>query len=205
MNFKKQIFKMLFNKRQRAIIWQAVLFSEHTYRRRGNVNAAAAVQTVINETEKTFGFDKCHFTKEEVDNIVAGVLNDGKAHLEEAFRKGSEVAEEKIKEAYNAGFYRCLNEIKKRVAEKEDNESEDNGAKHVKFHISEIDLSGCKDKKEALEKAIGIIVADLLGGEKSDDKEDNDENSEEGVAEDNEQSDDKTQEDNKPEDDKEKC
>lgn len=52
MNFKKQIFKMLFNKRQRAIIWQAVLFSEHTYRRRGNVNGAATVLTVINETEK---------------------------------------------------------------------------------------------------------------------------------------------------------
>lgn len=214
MNFKKQIFKMLFTKRQRAIIWQAVLFSEHTYRRRGNVNGAATVQTVINETEKTFGFDKRHFTKEEVDNIVAGVLNDGKAHLEEAFRKGSEVAEEKIKEAYNAGFKRCLDEIEKRAAEKEDNESEDNGAKHVKLHISEIDLSGCKDKKEALEKAIGIIAADLIGSEKSDDKEDNGEKSNEGSKEDADdkeqadgQSEDKTQEeDDKPEDDKEeKC
>lgn len=210
MNFKKQIFKMLFSKRQRAIIWQAVLFSEHTYRRRGNVNGAATVQTVINETEKTFGFDKRHFTKEEVDNIVAGVLNDGKVHLEEAFRKGSEVAEEKIKEAYNAGFKRCLDEIEKRAAAKEDNESEDNGAKHVKLHISEIDLSGCKDKKEALEKAVGIIAADLLGSEKSDDKEDNDENSDEGSKEDaadgkeqaEGQSNDSAQEDDKPEDNK---
>ena len=174
------------------------------------MNGAATVQTVINETEKTFGFDKRHFTKEEVDNIVAGVLNDGKAHLEEAFRKGSEVAEEKIKEAYNAGFKRCLDEIEKRAAEKEDDESEDNGAKHVKLHVSEIDLSGCKDKKEALEKAIGIIAADLLGEEKSDDKKD-DENSDDGSKEDavgdkeqdDDQSDDKTQEeDDKPEDDK---
>lgn len=210
MNFKKQIFKMLFNKRQRAVIWQAVLFSEHTYRRRGNVNGAATVLTVINETEKTFGFDKRHFTKEEVDNIVAGVLSDGKAHLEEVFRKGSEVAEEKIREAYNAGFKRCLDEIEKHVAEKEDNKDEDNGAKHVKLHISEIDLSGCKDKKEALEKAIGIIAADLLGSEKSDDKENNDENSDDSSKEDaaddkeqaDEQSEDKTQEDNKPDDDK---
>lgn len=201
MNFKKQIFKMLLNKRQRAIIWQAILFSEHTYRRRGNVNGAATVQTVINETEKTFGFDKCHFTKEEVDNIVAGVLNDGKAHIEEAFRKGSEVAEKKMNEAYNAGFKRCLDEIENLAAKKEENE--DNAAKHVKFHISEIDLSECKDKKEALEKALGIIAADLIGGnEKSDDNEDNDEKdketSNEDVSEDsvqnNTQSDDKTKE-----------
>lgn len=198
MNFKKQIFKMLLNKRQRAIIWQAILFSEHTYRRRGNVNGAATVQTVINETEKTFGFDKCHFTKEEVDNIVAGVLNDGKAHIEEAFRKGSEVAEKKMNEAYNAGFKRCLDEIENLAAKKEENE--DNAAKHVKFHISEIDLSECKDKKEALEKALSIIAADIIGGnEKSDDNDEKDkETSNEDVSEDsvqnNTQSDDKTKE-----------
>lgn len=195
MNFKKQIFKMLLNKRQRAIIWQAILFSEHTYRRRGNVNGAATVQTVINETEKTFGFDKCHFTKEEVDNIVAGVLNDGKAHIEEAFRKGSEVAEKKMNEAYNAGFKRCLDEIENLAAKKEENE--DNAAKHVKFHISEIDLSECKDKKEALEKALSIIAADLIGGnEKSDekDKETSNEDVSEDSVQNNTQSDDKTKE-----------
>lgn len=128
MNFKKRIFKMLFNKRQRAIIWQAILFSEHTYKRRGNVNAAASVQTVINETEKIFGFDKPNFTKEEVDGIVAGVLNEGRAHIQDAFRKGAEVAEQKIKEAYNAGFKRCLEEIEKRVEKdkKSDNKEEDN-------------------------------------------------------------------------------
>ena len=110
---------MLFNKRQRAIIWQAILFSEHTYKRRGNVNAAATVQTVINETEKIFGFDKPHFTKEEVDDIVAGVINEDKAHIQDAFRKGAEVAKEKINEAYNAGFKRCIEELEKR-AEKDE-------------------------------------------------------------------------------------
>lgn len=115
MNFKKRIFKMLFNKRQRAIIWQAILFSEHTYKRRGNVNAAATVQTVINETEKIFGFDKPHFTKEEVDEIVAGVINEDKAHIQDAFRKGAEVAKEKINEAYNAGFKRVVSKNLKSV------------------------------------------------------------------------------------------
>lgn len=163
MNFKKRIFKTLFNKRQRAIIWQAILFSEHTYKRRGNVNAAASVQTVINETEKIFGFDKSHFTKEEVDEIVAGVLNEGKAHIQDAFREGTEVAEEKIKEAYNAGFKRCIEEIEKRAEKSEENKS-------VKLHVCEIDLSDCKSKEEALEKIAKTISDDLLG-KKSDNKE----------------------------------
>lgn len=162
MNFKKRIFKTLFNKRQRAIIWQAILFSEHTYKRRGNVNAAASVQTVINETEKIFGFDKPHFTKEEVDEIVAGVLNEGKAHIQDAFRKGTEVAEEKIKEAYNAGFKRCIEEIEKRTEKDE--------GKSAKLHVCEIDLSDCKSKEEVLEKIAKTIANDLLG-KKSDNKE----------------------------------
>lgn len=163
MNFKKRIFKTLFNKRQRAIIWQAILFSEHTYKRRGNVNAAASVQTVINETEKIFGFDKPHFTKEEVDEIVAGVLNEGKAHIQDAFRKGTEVAEEKIKEAYNAGFKRCIEEIEKRTEKDEEGKS-------AKLHVCEIDLSDCKSKEEVLEKIAKTIANDLLG-KKSDNKE----------------------------------
>ena len=163
MNFKKRIFKMLFNKRQRAIIWQAILFSEHTYKRRGNVNAAASVQTVINETEKIFGFDKSHFTKEEVDEIVAGVINEGKAHIQDAFRKGTEVSEEKIKEAYNAGFKRCIEEIEKRAEKSEENKS-------AKLHVCEIDLRDCKSKEEILEKIAKTIANDLLG-KKSDNKE----------------------------------
>lgn len=166
MNFKKRIFKMLFNKRQRAIIWQAILFSEHTYKRRGNVNAAATVQTVINETEKIFGFDKSHFTKEEVDEIVAGVLNEGKAHIQDAFRKGTEVAEEKIKEAYNAGFKRCIEEIEKRTEKDEEGKS-------AKLHVCEIDLSDCKSKEEALEKIAKTIANDLLGKKSENKEEDN--------------------------------
>lgn len=166
MNFKKRIFKMLFNKRQRAIIWQAILFSEHTYKRRGNVNAAATVQTVINETEKIFGFDKPHFTKEEVDEIVAGVLNEDKTYIQDAFRKGTEVAEEKIKEAYNAGFKRCIEEIEKRAEKNEENKS-------IKLHVCEIDMSDCKSKEEVLEKITETIANDLLGKKLDNKEEDN--------------------------------
>lgn len=163
MNFKKRIFKMLLNKRQRAIIWQAILFSEYTYKRRGNVNAAANVQTVINETEKVFGFDKPHFTKDEVDEIVAGVLNEGKAHIQDAYRKGTEVAKEKINEAYNAGFKRCIEELEKRIAKDEE-------SKLAKLHACEIDLSDCKSKEEVFDKIAKTIANDILG-EKSDNKE----------------------------------
>ncbi len=162
MNLKKRIFKMLFNKRQRAIIWQAILFSEHTYKRRGNVNAAASVQTVINETERIFGFDKPNFTKEEVDEIVAGVINEGKTHIQDAFRKGTEVAEEKIKEAYNAGFKRCIEKINEGL-DREENKS-------VKFNVCEIDLSDCKSKEEVIEK-ISKTIANDFWDKKSDNKE----------------------------------
>ena len=166
MNFKKRIFKMLFNKRQRAIIQQAILFSEHTYKRRGNVNAAATVQTVINETEKIFGFDKSHFTKEEVDEIVAGVINGDKAHIQDAFRKGTEVAEEKIKEAYNAGFKRCIEEIEKRVEKDEE-------SKLAKLDVCEIDVSDCKSKEEVIEKISKTIFNELLGKKSDNEEEDN--------------------------------
>ena len=167
MNFKKRIFKMLFNKRQRAIIWQAILFSEHTYKRRGNVNAAATVQTVINETEKIFGFDKPHFTKEEVDEIVAGVINEDKAHIQDAFRKGAEVAKEKINEAYNAGFKRCIEELEKR-AEK------DEKIKLEKPYVFEIDVSTCKSEEEVFDKIAKTIAADLLGNKSDNEKEEED-------------------------------
>ena len=55
MKAKAFILNCLFNKRQREIIWNAVLFSEHTYRRRGDVDSAAQVQQVINEVATTFG------------------------------------------------------------------------------------------------------------------------------------------------------
>lgn len=156
---------MLLNKRQRAIIWQAILFSEHTYKRRGNVNAAATVQTVINETEKIFGFDNLHFTKEEVDEIVAGVINEDNAHIQDAFRKGTEIAKEKINEAYNAGFNSCIEELKKRAKKDEE-------IKLAKPYVCEIDLSDCKSKDEAFDKIAKTIANELLG-KKSDKEEEN--------------------------------
>lgn len=79
---KKFFFKLLLNKKQREIIWQALIFSEYTYRRRGRIDDAAVVQTVINETQSTFGVVKETFSREEVDFIVANVIKDTKAEFQ---------------------------------------------------------------------------------------------------------------------------
>ena len=69
MKAKAFILNRLFDKRQREIIWNAVLFSEHTYRRRGDVDSAAQVQQVINEVATIFGVKET-FTRQEVDEIM---------------------------------------------------------------------------------------------------------------------------------------
>lgn len=70
MGIKRFIYNCLFNKRQRFAIWQAVLFSEYTYRRRGNVDGAAYVRTVINEVAPIAATKQRLFTADEVDAIV---------------------------------------------------------------------------------------------------------------------------------------
>lgn len=89
---KKFLLKLLLNKKQREIIWQAMIFSEYTYRRRGNVDGAAVVQTVINETQTAFDVVKSNYSKEEVDYIVAQVIKDTRAESEktikDAYKKG---------------------------------------------------------------------------------------------------------------------
>lgn len=90
---KKFLLKLLFNKKQREIIWQSIIFSEYTYRRRGNIDKAAVVQTVMNETESAFNVVKKTYTKEEVDYIMANVLKDVR-----------EDNDKKIKIAYNKGY-----------------------------------------------------------------------------------------------------
>lgn len=71
---KRFILSLLLTKQERVMIWNALWFSNHTYRRRGNVDGAAAVQMVMNSTEHVLGVNKKTFTKEEVDQIIKDVL-----------------------------------------------------------------------------------------------------------------------------------
>lgn len=101
---KKFLLKLLFNKKQREIIWRAMIFSEYTYRRRGNIDFAAVVQTVINETQSTFGVIKDTYSKEEVDNIVAHVIKDTKAEFENTLKNRCRmVCKDELESAYKRG------------------------------------------------------------------------------------------------------
>lgn len=113
MKAKAFILNCLFNKRQREIIWNAVLFSEHTYRRRGDVDSAAQVQQVINEVSTTFGVKET-FTRQEVDEIMR--------------RTGQQVADdiqkvvgEKLQKAYKngrkAGIKETLDKLTKKLVD----------------------------------------------------------------------------------------
>ena len=73
--FKKFILSMLLNKRERIIIWNALWYSNHTYRRRGNINGAVAVSQVMNKVEYILGAVPQKYTKAEVDKIVDGVID----------------------------------------------------------------------------------------------------------------------------------
>lgn len=72
--FKKFILSMLLNKRERIIIWNALWFSNHTYRRRGDINGAVAVSQVMQRVEYILGVTSQLYTKEEVDKIVEQVI-----------------------------------------------------------------------------------------------------------------------------------
>ena len=104
---KKFLLKFFLNKKQREIIWQAMIFSEYTYRRRGNVDGAAVVQTVINETQSAFDVVKSNYSKEEVDYIVAQVIKDTKAESEktikDAYKKGVDSCRQELETAYQKG------------------------------------------------------------------------------------------------------
>lgn len=88
---KRVILSLLLSKNERVMLWNSLWFSNHTYRRRGNVDGAAAVQIVMNNLEHVLGVTKQKFTHEEVQKIV----NDT---IEEAVKKSgsiiSKVAEE---------------------------------------------------------------------------------------------------------------
>ena len=78
--------------------------------------------------------------------------------------RARKVAKEKINEAYNAGFKRCIEELEKR-AEK------DEKIKLEKPYVCEIDLSTCKSKEEVFDKIAKTIAADLLGNKSDNEKE----------------------------------
>jgi len=73
---KKILVKLLFNRYQRAILWQALSFSNHTYERRGHRTAAIATRKVMNEVASFLAPKPKPLTKEEVEEIVHGIIEE---------------------------------------------------------------------------------------------------------------------------------
>lgn len=85
---KKFLIKLLFNKRQRMTMWHALVYSAYKYRKHGNVDAAVKVQMVMDEVQNKLGIIPTTFTKDEVDKIVNGVMNDAKKMEQNAYKEG---------------------------------------------------------------------------------------------------------------------
>lgn len=98
MKFKTLLTKLLFNKKQRNTIWRALVYSEYKYRQHGNVDAAVAVQMVMNEVEVKLGIVPQTFTKSDVDHIVNNIISGSKKHQESAYLSG---IQEGKKQAYD--------------------------------------------------------------------------------------------------------
>lgn len=108
MSIRKFIFNRIFNQRQRDIIWNAILFSQHTYRRRGQIDNAAVVQQVINEVSNLFKV-KRNYSQEEVDTMIQSITKD--------FQNYQKEAENNINKAYQKGVE---NGVKKALSDVKD-------------------------------------------------------------------------------------
>ena len=108
MNIKRFIFNRIFNQRQRDIIWNAIVFSQHTYRRRGQIDNAAVVQQVLNEVKSIF-FASKSFTQDEVNAIIGKMENSFKAYQKEA--------ENKVRQAYEKGVIEGVKKASSEIQE----------------------------------------------------------------------------------------
>ena len=117
---KKFLIRLIFNKRQREIIWNAIVFSQHTYKRRGDIDNASEVGVVINETEKLFTEKEPKFTLSQVKAFVNKMQ-------EEMLQASSDFAKSKFVEGVRIG--------------KQSKEENSNGSK---IEVHEISLEKCK-------------------------------------------------------------
>lgn len=170
---KRFIFNRLFNKRQRDVIWQSVLYSEYTYRRRNNPDGVARVRQVISEVAPIAATKQRTYFESQVNEIVQTQVN--------AALKG---AEEKIAAAYKegkaAGVKAAIDEIRNRLKKEKfkkfgststdtDNEGEVHFIKGMK--IDREKCQKCKHADECFVKAaIDEIEADEAKGAETEEK-----------------------------------
>ena len=162
------------------MIWNALWFSNHTYRRRGNVDGAAAVQMVMNRTEGLLVPKGKTYSEKEVAEIVDEVLKGAAKASEEVVR---EIAHHEFRKGYRRGrSERTLEEIAEplRPFGRAVHVEEKDGKLEVDMELNEgmeIDREKCEtcDAREGC-----IIFAMIFGQDKEEDAEGSDSKPTEG-------------------------
>lgn len=98
--FKRFLMSLLLTKQERVMIWNALWFSNHTYRRRGNVDGAAAVQMVMNRTAGLIVPKGRTYSEKEVSEIVDEVLKGAAKASEEIL---GEISRHEFRKGYRRG------------------------------------------------------------------------------------------------------
>ena len=96
MKIRRFILNRILNARQREMIWAALLFSAHTYKRRGNMEGFTAVTRVLDETQPILGVKERTWTREEVEALI-------EESFERISRKINEIAQDAYKKGVHAG------------------------------------------------------------------------------------------------------
>ena len=159
---KRFIFNRLFNKRQRNVIWQAVLYSEYTYKHRNNAEGVARVRQVINEVAPVAATKQRTYLESQVNEIIQAQVN---VALKGADKKMAAA----YKEGKAAGVKAAIDEMKHYVKGElkkfgiKPVEVDDDGEVHF-IKGMKIDREKCKKCKHAdecfVKAAIDEIEAD---------------------------------------------
>lgn len=103
---KKILFNLLLTKKQKEVLFKAIVYSEYKYRQRGNVNMAVNVHVVFDELSPFLGLKP--YTREEVDAIVDRLMYERSANesknLKDAYNKGCRDAIECIQKDLKNGI-----------------------------------------------------------------------------------------------------
>lgn len=177
---KRFILSLLLTKQERVMIWNALWFSNHTYRRRGNVDGAAAVQMVMNRTEWLLVPKGRKYSEKELVEIVDGIINEAAKASEEVTRH---VARQEFNKGYRKGrSKRAIEEIAEplRPFGRPIHVEEKDGKLEVDMELNEgmeIDREKCEtcDAREGC-----IIFALVFGQDKEEDAEGSDSKPTEG-------------------------
>ena len=104
---KKILFNLVLTKKQKEVLFKAIVYSEYKYRQRGNVNMAVNVHVVFDELSPFLGL-KHTYTREEVDAIVDRLMYERSANesknLKDAYNKGCRDAIECIQKDLKNGL-----------------------------------------------------------------------------------------------------